>query len=369
VAVAHPAAGPDHGLDVTVPLPEGTSQVCAFAINVLGGSTNTPLGCRSVSMAVTPVGNLESVSAGGSAVAVTGWALDPETSAPIDVHVYADGAPLGATVAGRSRPDVGAVFPASGPGHGFEFTAPIAPGPHSVCVYAINVGLGGTNPELGCRSVVVGLPPIGNLEAVTVNGFTARAVGWALDPDTSNPIDVHVYVDGRAVGTVADDPRADVGQAHPATGPNHGFDVELPLTGGVHTVCAFAINVAGGSTNPLLGCRTVDLSPWGVNPRGNLEAATGGSGVINVSGWVIDPSAPTAPVPVHVYVDGRGAGALTASGTRTDVAGVFPGAGPEHGYAGSVPATSGRHQVCVYAINQGPGNSNPLLGCTTAQVG
>jgi SpoIID/LytB domain protein len=370
VGAAHPSAGPDHGFDVTVPIPEGSSQVCAYAINVLGGASNTVLGCRTVTLAVNPIGNVERVTGSGSAITVSGWALDPETSAPIDVHVYVDGAPVGRAVADGDRADVGRAHPAAGSRHGFEFSAQVSPGTRNVCVFAINVGQGSTNPQLGCRSVVVGVPPIGNLEAVTVRGFMARVSGWALDPDTADPIATHVYVDGRfAISAVADGDRADVGRVHPATGARHGLDVQVPITGGRHSVCVFAINVAGGSTNPLLGCRTVDLSPWVNNPRGNLEGSTGARGTIALSGWTIDPDVPTSPVPVHVYVDGRGAGALTASGTRADVAAVFPGAGPGHGYSGSVPATPGRHQVCLYAINQGPGDSNPLLGCATTLVG
>jgi hypothetical protein len=55
-------------------------------------------------------------------------------------------------VADTSRPDVAALHPAHGPAHGFDTTLDVAPGPHTVCAYAVNVGAGSGNPRLGCRT-------------------------------------------------------------------------------------------------------------------------------------------------------------------------------------------------------------------------
>jgi hypothetical protein len=50
-----------------------------------------------------------------------------------------------------------------------------------------------------------------------------RVSGWAIDPDTAAPIDVHTYVDGAFAGaTRADQPRPGVGNGYPGYGPNHG---------------------------------------------------------------------------------------------------------------------------------------------------
>jgi hypothetical protein len=84
---------------------------------------------------------------------VSGWVIDPDTSAPIDVHVYVDNGWGGLAVADRPRPDVGAVFPRSGPDHGFSLTVPVGPTPRQVCAFAINVGAGRANTPLGCRRV------------------------------------------------------------------------------------------------------------------------------------------------------------------------------------------------------------------------
>ncbi len=44
-------------------------------------------------------------------------------------------------------------------------------------------------------------------------GNALRVAGWAMDPDTSAPIRVHVYLDGKVVrGLWADRTRADIGR-------------------------------------------------------------------------------------------------------------------------------------------------------------
>ena len=82
---------------------------------------------------------------------MTGWALDPNTTSPIAVHVYVNGAFAGHAVANVARSDINSAFPGYGPNHGYDFTVPGAGG--TVCVYAINSGAGTTNPSLGCKTV------------------------------------------------------------------------------------------------------------------------------------------------------------------------------------------------------------------------
>lgn len=95
-------------------------------------------------------------------------------------------------------------------------------------------------------------------------------------------------------------------------------------------------------------------------------------GQLDVSGWAADPGAPGATEAVHVYVTGPGGtvGHPTATGgPRPDVAAVFPWAGPGTGYTTAVPvAAGGRYQVCAYAINVHPPQSNPVVGCRGTTV-
>jgi hypothetical protein len=72
------------------------------------------------------------------------------------VHLYVDGAWGGSTTADVVRPDVAAVYPDYGPVHGYEAVVPAPPGRHTVCAYAINVGVGTTNPLLRCLTATVG---------------------------------------------------------------------------------------------------------------------------------------------------------------------------------------------------------------------
>jgi hypothetical protein len=57
-----------------------------------------------------------------------------------------------------------------------------------------------------------------------------------------------MYIDGRANSlTWADQPRADVGAAYPAAGPNHGYTLTMQTTPGPHAVCLYAINTGPGT--------------------------------------------------------------------------------------------------------------------------
>jgi len=124
--------------------------------------------------------------------------------------------------AAASRPDVGRTY-RRGDNHGFSGTVGAANGTHQVCVYAID-SAGGTNARIGCATVnVTNRLPIGSLDAVTSSEGRILASGWALDPDTSSPITVHVYVDGKAVRALtADTSRPDVGRLF-GKGDSHGF--------------------------------------------------------------------------------------------------------------------------------------------------
>ena len=253
-----PLAGPAHGFQATLPAAGGTHNVCAYAINAGAGGINPRLACKTVTVRdASPFGNLEAAAGVPGGVSVAGWAIDPDTALPIQVHVYVDGAGVALTADG-SRPDVGAAFPAAGPDHGFGSALIGAePGSHQVCAYAINVGPGYTNPLLGCRTVTVpNRSPIGNLEVVTGVRGGVSVAGWALDLDTTSPIQVHLYVDAAALALTADGSRPDVGAVFPGYGSAHGFTALLGATPGSHRVCAYGINVGPG-TNALLGCRTV----------------------------------------------------------------------------------------------------------------
>lgn len=310
-----------------------------------------------------PFGSLDGAQRLTGSIRVRGWAIDPDTTAAIPVHVYVDGRIAATGTAGTSRGDVAQAYPGWGPGHGFDLEVPVTPGDHTVCVYAINRGTGTGNPLLGCRRVTG--DPFGSLDAVTRRPEGAVVTGWAVDPDTASPIDVHVYVNGRgwAAGR-ADRERPDVARAL-STGGTHGYAVPLAGLGpGTHEVCTYGINVASGA-NSLLGCRRVTLR---AEPFGALDDVVASDGGLRVRGWALDPDT-AGPIDVHVYVNGRLRVVHRAAAERPDVAAAFPGYGVAHGYDLTLlDLAEGANQICVHAINTGPGSGNPLIGCRTVQV-
>jgi hypothetical protein len=96
------------------------------------------------------------------------------------------------------------------------------------------------------------------------------------------------------------------------------------------------------------------VGDWGVSASGST---------LSLSGWAFDPDAPQVSGAVHLYVDGRWAGAVIADGSRPDVGQVFPGVGSAHGFSYSMTVAPGAHTGCAYAIDVDvPGRNSPL-GC------
>jgi hypothetical protein len=364
VGAAYRGWGDNHGFDVTVPIAPGASrQICVYGLNVGAGSVNQLLGCKTARL-TAPFGSFDGVSAGSGNVRLTGWAIDPDTTLPIKVHAYVDGAYKGEFTANASRPDVGSAYPGFGNNHGFDFTIPISGGQHQICVFAINAGAGTVNPMIGCRTIDVGTP-FGNVESIVSAGGGLRVRGWAIDPDTTGPVKVHAYVDGSFKGEfTADQARADVGAFFPQFGPNHGFDFFIPASPGAHSVCLYAINTPGG-VNPLLACRSATVQSG--DPFGFLDRAIGGPGLVRLQGWVIDPDA-TGATKVFVYVDGTFRGEFAADQNRPDIGAAYPGYGSAHGFEFDLPVAAGFREICVWSANVGAG-SNKLLACRGVQIG
>lgn len=369
-----PGAGDNRGFSAVAPASVGSHRVCAYAIDD-ANQNNPVIGCADVVVSATPIGNLESARTTTDAVTVAGWAIDRSRAASTDVHVYVDGAWAAGGPANRARPDVGDVYPAYGPNHGFEIAAPAGGGTHQVCAYAIDDA--GTNPSIGCRSVTIAKSDaIGSLDSVRranpSDPYHVQLAGWALDQDTSASIKVHAYLDnpypsGSFLGQGdANTSRPDVGRAFPGFGDRHGFDFSAPYAAGRHRVCVHAINQVGGGASTVAGC----LTPPNVGPFGNVEMVTRtAAGEARVKGWTIDPDA-TQAITIHVYVGGpvggggTFAGSFTANVARSDVGGAYPGFGDGHGFDVRITVPSGQTRVYVYAIDDA-NNINPLLGSAT----
>ncbi len=309
-----------------------------------------------------PIGTIDSATAGLGTITLTGWAIDPDTTAPVYLWVTVDG--VGRYVyANVSRPDVGAVFPVFGSLHGYATTIAASPGPHQVCATVSNVGAG-THTGLGCRSVTVpGGSPFGNWEDVQTAVGSVRITGWALDPDVAAPVYLWVTVDQTGRYVYANVNRPDVAAVYPLYGASHGFSASIAAEPGTRRVCITASNIGAGS-HASLGCRTV-VVPGG-SPVGNFEGMGAAPGGVSIAGWALDPDT-SSPIYLWVTVDGVGR-YLLANLPRPDLAPWFPDLGIEHGFAATIPTAPGVHTVCITAANVLYG-SHTFLGCRTSSSG
>jgi len=314
-----------------------------------------------------PFGSYDSASVDGAGnLTMAGWAIDPDTlTQPVAVHLYVDGVGFPVS-ANQSRPDVGAAYPAAGSSHGFSGSVQVGPGSHQACAFAIDTSAPDLHTLLGCRTVTFAARlPFGFYDSASVDrAGNLTMAGWAIDPDTlTQPVAVHLYVDGVGFAVTANQSRPDVGAAYPAAGSSHGFSGSVRVGPGSHQACAFAIDTSAPDLHTLLGCRTVtfaDRLPFGSYDSASVDRA----GNLTMAGWAIDPDTLTQPVAVHLYVDGVGF-AVTANQSRPDVGATYPAAGSAHGFTGSVQVGPGSHQACAFAIDTSAPDLHTLLGCRT----
>lgn len=258
LAAAMPWAGAYHGWSARLAVSRGAHQVCAFALDASG--TNPKLGCRTAQVGGTGFGSLDSITEIPGGYQLNGWAIDPDTSNAVGVHVYGNGAFAGWSVAQTDRSDVAAALPAYGALHGYSIRAKAGHGWTRLCAYGIDAQGGDANRQLACADRFRDARPRGNLDLVRGMEGQMELVGWALDPDTTDPVTVHVYVDGGWAGVaVANTERPDVGSSFPAFGNAHGYQVSFAAAPGAHTVCAYAIDAVTTVENPVIGCRVVQL--------------------------------------------------------------------------------------------------------------
>jgi hypothetical protein len=218
-----------------------------------------------------PFGALDALNtAGGS-----GWAYDADAGlGALDVHIYVDGALFRIVRADNRRDDLVSAGIAPNAEHGFQFDlGGLAPGPHVVNAYAINVGNGGSNPDLSgspATVLVTNVVPVGALDFAGPTGGS----GWAFDADSGgggfDPIAVHVYIDDRFQAAVsAEDDRADLIAAGVAPNAPHGFHFALSgLTPGTHRLDVYAIDAAGGTNSLILNVPRFITVPVATTDRG-----------------------------------------------------------------------------------------------------
>lgn len=340
--------GGDHGWGAHLDAAPG-SRVCAYAIDATGQGP-TRLACQRPPS--WPKGRVvAATSPAGHTVVVSGWAIDPNSDAPIEVHAYVDGVGVAtvANLAAALPPPYATGFSGS---HGFSVAVPAEPGRRTVCTAAINrAGTPGSNTWIDCQAVTVrdGSPRGSVASASSYGPLQLRIKGSASDPDMVGPIPVHVYVDDRGTATMSS--------------AGGAFDVSVPVGPGAHRVCVAAINATGTpGEDRWLECRTVDV-PSGP-PTGTVDAVVREAGGLRVRGWALDPDDDRS-IDVHVYVATAGT-SVVAAAPRPDVA-ASQGWGPAHGFDVVVPAGPAPQRVCVAAINSpGTPGGDRWLDCRDA---
>lgn len=352
VAAAHHVAGPDHGFSFTVRVRQGKHRICIKAHN-WGAGANHTLGCALLTVNYSPTGVIGGMAQRPGGVRVYGWAADPDTTAPVNVQVVADGKTLG------TGPADGTGYRHSG--HHFNLTyrlpgTTLRPADHKICVIGINAGRYGANRTIGCAVKHLNYNPRLAVDGVAQRSPGAYISGWAADPDVSGAIQVMITADGKRRKTVTSWRTT---KAHP---DGHAFRAVVGLPNGRHTVCAIALNAKYGSANSAPKCRTITLN---FNPYGAFTAAWHlhhRGTTMRLRGWAIDPDT-TSPIKVNVGLDGHSAGTFTADVDRPDVAKAHPGMGSDHGFRIDIPADGGEHRVCVSAVNTGGGTGNRHFPC------
>ena len=206
--------------------------------------------------------------------------------------------------------------------------------------------------------------PLGSIDVLEALPGSVHIGGWAFDPDSRDPSQIAVYLNGVGTTFTANNPRPDVDTAFGGVGANHGYDVTVPVAAaGPQQVCVYALNIGPG-TNTLINC--IALTVRGGSPFGSVDGIVAIGGSVTVSGWTLDPDT-ASPTAVHIYVDSSGV-AYTADQPRSDIASVYPGYGANHGFNFTLPISSGPHTVCAYGINTVGLGSNVQLGCKAVIV-
>jgi peptidoglycan hydrolase-like protein with peptidoglycan-binding domain len=368
-APGYAAWGGNRGFRTALTLDAGKHTVCTWARN----APQTPgkdglLGCKDVVVAHAPTGVQEKVAQGPTGTVVSGWGLDPDSTASTGVHVYVNGVKATEAVADLTRTDIAAKHTGQSPAHGYRVVLDLADGKHEVCTWVLNVaGTPGSNSRLPCTTVVIKHSPGGTAPVLGRRGSGVSLAGLAIDPDTTAPIGTHVYVNGKFVKAVqANTGRADGNTRYPGYGNAHGYSTVLELPAGTHKVCVYGLNTTGtAGKNALLGCSSINVQH---TPFGNVSSVKVRKDGVAVTGWAIDPDT-TGGVTVRIRVNGVTWTVLGAVVNRPDVGRLYPAYGPKHGFSSVLHLRKGKHSICGLADNvkNTPGSARGL-GCATVTV-
>ncbi len=199
--------------------------------------------------------------------------------------------------------------------------------------------------------------PTGALTDAQQQGAEIELSGRASDPDASTNTQVRVQDTLPGAAPVVSS----------ATVTGGRFDTSLSLVGsGNHHLCATVVNQNAGSDLDL-GC--VDAVVSGL--VGGLQTVVAGRATADVTGWAVDPDAPSSAVTISVVSHSAAGdttlGELPANVDVPALATSFPGVGIDHGFGAALPATPGPQNICAVATTVTTGHT-VQLGCQSVVI-
>jgi len=361
-----------HGYSTTLTgITAGTHNVCVFGINT-GPGSNTLLECKNVTVSGgVPTGVIDAASAVAGSLSIRGWAIDRDSQAATQVQVRVGSTVLGTLDAGDAKAGLNAAMPGYGDGHGYSGTLKGFPGgTQTVTVYGKDLSTGGW-VKIASKSVTqpTGYPWLAIDEVSSKSPGALRVRGWAIDPDTTDTVRVHLYLDGQALASIgADQTKTGLNAARPGYGDDHAFLYERSgLSAGTHKLCFIAINQGPATVNASI-CKSFS-TPTGPPKLNFDQAEASGLGSILVRGWAIDPDV-TAPVAMTYTVDGKQVATGSANIAKASLDTAFPGYGDEHQFQQTLTGIGpGKHTVCAIGKNVGGGSDTSLCRTVSAATG
>lgn len=307
---------PGHGFRATMlvaggkPVP-GTYRVCALGINAGRYGSDQNVACRNVVLDFNPKAAIDGLVQVPTGARVSGWAVDPDSGAALSTVIQADGRTVATVIAG------GGGTPHTL--HRFTASVPLGNGRHTICAIGKNVLYGSGDSAPACAAITLNFNPVGAYSAATRTATQAVAVtGWAIDPNTADPINVSVTIDATAAGQLkANVVRSDVTTAYPGFGSAHGFAGSFATSDGEHRVCVTALNVGTGS-NTSLGCRIVNAVHPTVPSAPTAVTGVAAYGAVTLS-WTAPASDGGAPWSSYTVTTSPATVSTTVAGNRTSV--------------------------------------------------
>jgi Carboxypeptidase regulatory-like domain len=202
-----------------------------------------------------------------------------------------------------------------------------------------------------------------SIQSLTSSPTGVSISGWAVWPNSpAVSVGMAVNIGSAWYGVSANQPSPDAADMFNDIGPNHGFSATIPLAPGTYSACIWVTEPTGPAVNT--GCRpfVVPLPHAAIT---GIDAISGSAAGVAVSGYAVWPGSVGTSVTVAVNIGSTWQG-LSANLPSPEGAAAVPGAGPNHGFAGTVPEAPGTYSACVWVLQ--PAGPATNIGCQTVVV-